>query len=165
MIAEAIGVGALNGAMDKDSKTRSTAEKRADGRSMGKNAIENAKPIDVEISIDGEALSEELLFVEALNVPMIGPHLRLGDTPHDAGPEFEVAWLPARDAELFIVWLGGRAETEPAPLQRKRAKQLLLKGVHEARIDDEFVGYDGGEILIESDPPAFSLLAPELRTS
>lgn len=162
-IAEAIGVGALNGAMDKDSKTRSTAEKRADGREMGREAIEDAKPIDVQILVDGQPLDEDLLFVEALNVPMIGPHLRLGETPHDAGPEFDVAWLPKRDAKRFIEWLRGRAEAEPAPLQRKRARRLLLKGVHEARIDDDFVRYNGAEILVENDAPAFCLLTPELR--
>lgn len=128
MIAEAIGVGALNGAMDKDAKTRSTAEKRADGRSMGRDAIEDAKPINIEILIDGEALNERVLFIEALNVPMIGPHLRLGDTPHDAGPEFDVAWLPMRDAEPSSNGLEGAPRQSRHRFSASERSSFYLEG-------------------------------------
>jgi diacylglycerol kinase (ATP) len=162
-IAEAFGVGALNRSMDKDAKTRSTEEKREHGRSLAVDAIARAKPIGTGIAIDGRPVEEEVLFVEALNLPMIGPHLRLAGDPHDAGRVFNVAWLPAEDAASFMEWLEGPAGKKPAPLRRAKAERLTLTGVTDARVDDAFPTFDGGDIVITHDPPPFELLAPVLK--
>jgi diacylglycerol kinase family enzyme len=161
-IAEAIGVGALNESMEKDDKTRSTEEKREHGRSIAREAIAEARPIEIGAWIDGRPIEAELLFIEALNVPMIGPHLRLVENPHDAGSVFEVVWLEADDAPRFLDWLDGPAGQEPAPLSRRTVERLTLVGAKRARIDDDFVDCDGGEVVVTQDPPALSLLTPFL---
>jgi diacylglycerol kinase family enzyme len=76
VFVEAVGLGPLTEAM---SRIDAVGIERSDGvrigRDMFRRMLSEASPIRFNLSVDGRPLSEDMLLVEILNIPIAGPGL------------------------------------------------------------------------------------------
>lgn len=133
---EAVGFGALAAALqDVPGSPETPEEKLAAGRAAFRKALLAAKAHDAEVTIDGTREAGRLLAVEILNLPMIGPRLRLAPEAQPGDGRLEVVMVREDDREALVGWLDADCDGPP-PLARRSACVVEVAGFAIARIDD-----------------------------
>lgn len=160
-LLESIGLGALaHSVLELQDEKLDGDEKLIRGRDSLVSAIEAQEVLDVRISIDGHAVPGEFLLVEVMNLPMIGPNLRLVPDTELRGENLSVALLPASDRAVMVDWLasGGAGI---APLRRLHGRRIKLEGGRQPlRMGDKSRDWDGSDIAIETEPHRIRVLRP-----
>ena len=122
--------------------------------------LRKAKPIKVKLTIDDRPMKEDVLLLEIMNIGFVGPNLRLA--PHaDAGDGcFDVVLVPADSQEAMLEWIE-EPERREAPVQVETGRRIMLQGDGlTLRVGDKAMREAEGEILIELEHPAVTLLVP-----
>jgi diacylglycerol kinase (ATP) len=105
-----------------------------------------------QVTLDGHDLSGRYLLVEAMNIPSIGPNLRLAP---DANPEdafLEVVLVGEEEREDLLQYLNERLAGNESlltlPTRKVKRLQLVCKA-SEAHVDDEVWPEEGSVNLID----------------
>jgi diacylglycerol kinase family enzyme len=113
------------------------------------------------VRLDDRALDEEWLFLDAMNIPYLGPRLRMAPDADPTDGWLDVAYLRASDREAAIQALE-RAERHDAPvelpLRTERCRRLALEAPS-LRVDDRPAPLSG-PFAISVDPGAVTLWLP-----
>jgi|SRR6201982_4053521 diacylglycerol kinase (ATP) len=140
LFLEAFGVGLIPDLLRLAAKGKKPegADNLRKGRQLLQKALKDAKPIEIEITIDGKQMRGEFLGVEVLNIPFTGPALPLGSKADVADGKLDVICFEADQRKALIDWLGAPLDEKPPVLYRKAEKVVLTWADAPNRIDDKF---------------------------
>ena len=168
VFVEAVGLGPLTEAM---SRIDAVGIERSDGVRIGRDTfrkvLSEASPIRVNLSIDGRPLSDDMLLVEILNIPIAGPGLAFVPEGGVGDGLFDIVCIePGRRADM-LAWLGATQQTVPPPvsLQQGRKINLNWEGIP-LRIDDycPTISKKGVKVTVEVAREAATILVPQAGT-
>ena len=109
-----------------------------EGRKVLQKILKDAPTIDLDISIDGEAIEGEIIGVEVLNTPYSGAGLPLAPDADPGDGLLDIVIFEAELRDALIEWLE-TPQKEPPPVKSKKGKRVqLLWQDAPHRFDDKF---------------------------
>jgi diacylglycerol kinase family enzyme len=140
LFLEGFGVGLVPDFLKMASKGKKPegAHNLRKGRAHLQKVLKEAKPIDVEIVVDGKQIRGEFLGVEVMNIPFTGPGLPLGTKADVADGKLDVICFEPEQRKALIAWLEAPLDEPPPVLSRKAANVQLTWADVPNRIDDKF---------------------------
>ncbi|MEK0083130.1 diacylglycerol/lipid kinase family protein [Benzoatithermus flavus] len=137
---EAVGIGALAAAMAAAAGMPApTGERMARAREALRRALEEARPLEAAVTIDGEALPGDLLLVEVMNIPYAGSGLKLAPQADPGDELLDVVALEAGQRGAMLAWLAEPEPSSPAPVSVRRGRTVGFMWAGEPlHLDDEF---------------------------
>lgn len=141
LCAEGFGIGLIPALIKQRAKQKRTdgPEDVRRGRRVLRKIVADAKPLDFEVEIDGEALKGNLLGVEILTGPFTGPTLPFA---HDADPSdklLDLICIETRKADALAAWIEAPRDKRP-PVISRQGKQIKIRWRDaESRIDDKVI--------------------------
>ena len=143
---EGVGLGSLARATTPKPAEKGKAGRIRDGRIAFRDAVKEAKPERLYVTVDGTRIEDEVILIEILNIRQVGPRLRLAPAA-DAGDKLlDVAYVAAEHRQALIDWLdaliAGEIDDEtagPPPCANIPGKKITIawNGM-ELRLDDKF---------------------------
>jgi diacylglycerol kinase (ATP) len=120
-------------------------------RQLYVDMVKGLQPRHYAITIDGTAIEGDYLLVEVLNIPSIGPNVRLTADVNAADGLLSVVAAGEADRDALVAYLQTRLNGEPADagLKSWRASRIELRGAPEFHVDDEVRDARGGVMSIE----------------
>lgn len=140
LFLEAFGVGLLPKFFNQDAKKKKEdgAENLRKARTALHRVLENAKPIDIEISVDGRSFGREVLGVEVLNIAYTGPGLPLATAADSGDGLLDVVCFEASQRGALLEWMLAPHRGRP-PVRSQQGASVKIKWRDlPSRIDDEF---------------------------
>src|SRR5215467_10341339 len=164
LCTEAFGIGLMAALIKRRAKG-----KKADGaddirrgrRALSEVAAE-AKPLDLEVKIDGKPWKSDLISVDVLNIPFTGPALPLAHNADPGDTLLEVIGFESDRRDELIEWIKSpREDAPPASTRRGQQIEIRWRGA-DSRLDDEIAkgGSDWRQVLVRCDPEALRILVP-----
>lgn len=109
------------------------------GRDALRQALRSMEPDALTLVLDGKSSAEEVLLLELMRIPSVGPRLRLVPQAHPGDGRFYVATLGVEGREAMLDWLHHPDDGEPAPLKLREARQVEVEWQgHPVHLDDRF---------------------------
>jgi diacylglycerol kinase (ATP) len=145
---EAVGVGLFAVTMCLVDSRDDHREGRAEHEDLGltrdlrymSRVLRDLPPRAWHIEVDGEDLSGDYLLCEVMNIPSIGPNLRLAPQADFADGLFDVVLATEKDREALaahiVARVAGRDSELDLPIRRARQINLIAPGA-EVHVDDE----------------------------
>jgi diacylglycerol kinase family enzyme len=166
---EGVGLGSLaHATTPRSTVTKDKSTRIHEGRVAFRDAVKQAKPERLYVTVDGERIEDEVILIEILNIRQVGPRLRLAPKA-DAGDDvLDVAFVATEHRQKLIDWLdaliGGEVDDEtagPPPCANVSGKKITIawNGM-ELRLDDKFPLMPG-QMLAESPAEKAERLLPE----
>jgi diacylglycerol kinase family enzyme len=162
---EAVGFGAMVVATesglagDKEGKSRLLM-----GRDAFRAAVKEAKPRDIEVTIDGKEIKGDLLALEILNVGYAGPGIPLCVTAKPGDRFLDVVALRESQRDAMLDWISATEETSKPPVTVTRGRKVVVrwKGKPGMRIDDEHIDApkETSTITIDLEKKPVTVLVP-----
>ena len=164
LCAEAFGVGVIPTLIKRRAK-----QKKADGPDdlrRGRDAlseiIARAKPLDIEVNVDGEPVKGDLIGAEVLSIPFTGPALPLA---HDADPSdklLDTIGIKPGKAHALAAWLKAPQADAPPVISARGKKIEICWREAESRFDDEIAkaAPDWQHVTISCDEKHLRILVP-----
>ena len=166
LFIEGVGVGLLPAGIAAGRKAvpknnGDPAANVAKARRVFLETLRTLEPRRYGLSIEGTSFEEESLLVEILNIPSVGPRIRLSDEANPADGLLSVVVAGPDDRELIADHLRGRWDDDRRHAQLKtwRATRVEVRGWHDYHVDDEVREADGGTVEIHVEPGALPVLA------
>jgi diacylglycerol kinase family enzyme len=155
---EGVGLGSLARATTpKSGGNKDKTVRIREGRIAFREAVRQAKPERLYVTVDGERIEDEVILIEILNIRQVGPRLRLAPTA-DAGDDvLDVAYVATEHRQDLVDWLDALIAGEldddtagPPPCANVAGKKITIawNGM-ELRLDDKFPLMPG-QVLAES---------------
>lgn len=154
---EAFGVGVFAELLLTAAKGKKPegADNLRKGRALFQQALKDAKPIDIEVIIDGRSVRGDFLGVEAMNTPFTGPGLPLAEKADVGDGKLDAILIEVDQRKALIEWLEAPLDAPPPITSRKGRKIELVWADAPNRVDDR--AYDNedkklaAEIACEED--------------
>lgn len=161
LFVESIGLGAIAHAVKElQDEKLDGEEKLLRGRISLIAAVEAQEPLAVSIQVDGERIGGNFLIVEGMNLPMIGPNLRLVPDTALKGDSLSIALLPVDDRAALVAWLAAGA-VGVSPLRQVQGRRIVFEGEPQPlRFDDKTREWDGSTVRLEAEPHRLDILRP-----
>jgi diacylglycerol kinase family enzyme len=155
---EGVGLGSLARATTPKSTGKKDKQNRIrDGRIAFRDAVKQARPERLYVTVDGERIEDEVILIEILNIRQVGPRLCLAPKA-DAGDDvLDVAYVSTEHRQKLVDWLDALIAGElddatagPPPCANVSGKKITIawNGM-ELRLDDKFPLMPG-QVLAES---------------
>lgn len=164
LFLEGFGVGVFAEFLRQAAKGRKPegADNLRKGRALLQKILKEAKPIDVELRVDGRAVRGEFLGVEVMNIPFTGPGLPLAPKAQLADGKLDVICFEADQRKALIDWLEAPLDEPPPTVGRKGEKVELTWSEAAHRIDDEAYGNKDKKLTadIACEPDQVHILMP-----
>jgi diacylglycerol kinase family enzyme len=160
---EAVGWGALAKAVNREDSKISKRERLERGRAAFAKAVAKAKPKRFGIVADGDAIEEDFLIVEAVNLGMTGPRILMDPTAKPGDQLLDVVYLTAAGRQQMLDWLEKGDESGAPPLHSRRARKVTFTWkAGPLRIDDEVLDPPEGanNIIVEIEPEGLRVCVP-----
>jgi diacylglycerol kinase family enzyme len=141
LFIEAVGIGLLPEFFSKTAAKKKVdgADSLRKGRAALRRVLEDAKPIDVAISVDGQPFGDEVLGVEVLNIAYTGPGLPLATAADPGDGLLDVICFEASQRGALLDWIEAPHRGRPPVRTRQGAKVKLEWRNVASRIDDEIL--------------------------
>lgn len=160
---EACGFGALSDGLSSITESPDDpTEKKAVGRAAFRDALIRADPVQATLSLDGERMERPLLMLEILNLPCIGPRLRLAPDADPTDARLDVLMVGPGDRAAMLDWLDADC-TAPCPVATIAASEIAVeRGFERCRLDDpkRERGTEGAPVTLAVMPQPVGLLLP-----
>ena len=152
------GIRAGQASLSKDDDPELNVDR---ARELYVDTIQHLQPSHYDITIDGTSIAGEYLLVEVLNIPSIGPGIRLSSEVSAADGLLSVVVATESDREMLAAYLQARQNGEPASagLRSWRASRVEIKGLEEFHVDDEVREAHGGSVTIGITPASLAVMA------
>jgi diacylglycerol kinase family enzyme len=139
LFIESFGVGLMPAYLRMAAKAKKPegAANLQQGRDLLHKALKKAKPIDIEITVEGKKVKGDFFGVEVLNIPFTGPGLPLGSKADAADGRLDVICFEADRRKELMKWLEAPLESPPPVLSRKGGEVTLLWRDVPNRLDDK----------------------------
>jgi diacylglycerol kinase family enzyme len=145
LFLEAFGLGLLPEYLRMAAKRKKSegADNLIKGRTLLQKALKDAKPVGIDVSVDGKSVSGEFLGVEIMNTPFTGPGLPLAAKAHVGDRLLNVICFKADQRKALIEWLDA-PQGEPPPVTARQGAQVEVTWADiPSRLDDEV--YDNSD--------------------
>ncbi|MET0241446.1 MAG: diacylglycerol kinase family protein [Sphingobium sp.] len=162
LFVEAVGLGALNDAIERvDEDPDTPQEKRENGRMAFREALAEGAPFDCILDIDGQSFEGPWLLIEVLNIPAIGPRLPFAPRADPADGYLDVLLVREADREAMTLWAEHFSGPPPARIEAGRRISLEGRGMC-TRIDDRPVDLPNEDwrMTLELDGAPATILIP-----
>lgn len=162
---EGVGLGPLARSIDADKpsgKERGGLDALRKARTALQKFLNKADVLDLEITVDGQKLSSDVLAVEIVNIAFTGPALPLAPNADPGDGKLEIVRVPASRREEMVAWLE-RPQQEPSPLMVMQGRKIVITGkLPHQRVDDQVFAptEDVQTITIELEHEAAKILVP-----
>jgi diacylglycerol kinase (ATP) len=164
LFVEAVGVGLLTDAMvtvDSVNIARGNGVKL--GRDTFRKRLGDAKPIRIDMSVDGRKRDEEVLLVEIMNIRYAGPGLPLAPNGGLGDGLFDIVCIHPDQRGDMLAWLGALEPNAPPPVTTERGRKMSLtwQGA-QIRLDDDLpsASHRADRITIEVERESVTILVP-----
>lgn len=109
------------------------------GRDALRQALRSMSPDRLTVALDGKSAEEEVLLLEVMRIPSVGPRLRLVPQAHPGDGRFYVATLGPEGREAMLEWLHHPDDNGPAPVKLREAGHVEIRWAgHPVHLDDRF---------------------------
>jgi diacylglycerol kinase (ATP) len=143
---EGVGLGSLARATTPRPAEKSKTTRIRDGRIIFRDAVKEAKPERLYVTVDGTRIEDEVILIEILNIRQVGPRLRLAPKANPGDKLLDVAYVATEHRQALIQWLdaliAGETDDEtagPPPCANvPGAKITIAWNGMELRLDDKF---------------------------
>lgn len=162
---ESVGAGLIAAAIAKGELTISSDDAVADqlqqARDMYVDLIDSVPARRFAIVIDGTSIEGDYLLVEVLNMPSVGPNIRLTSEVNPADGLLSVVVATELDRPALAAYLRARAAGEPgdAGLKSWRGGKIAITGFGDYHVDDQLRAGDGRSVTIGVKPGYLPVLA------
>ena len=162
---ESVGGGLIAAAIAKGNATISSddgvTEQLQQARDMYVDLIDSVPTRRLEIAIDGTTIEGDYLLVEVLNMPSVGPNIRLTSEVNPADGLLSVVVAAESDRPALAAYLRARAVGEPgdAALKSWRGSKITITGLIDFHVDDQLRTGDGRQVTIGIKPAHLPVLA------
>lgn len=125
------------------------------------DTLSSLEPRRYQLNIEGTTFDEESLLVEILNIPSVGPRIRLSNEANPADGLLSVVVAGPADRDLIAEHLRGRWDDDRRHAQLKtwRATRVEVGGWHDYHVDDEVRVANGETVSVHVEPGALPVLA------
>ncbi|MPZ41115.1 MAG: hypothetical protein GEU95_24330 [Rhizobiales bacterium] len=137
---EAVGLGPLARMMKKPSLdgTRGVDSLRG-GRDELRKVMKKAKPLDIDVLVDGKSLPGGILSIEIMNIIYTGPGLPLAPSADPSDRMLEVAYVRPADRKAMTAWIKApQHRRPPVGVRRGREVKIIWRG-DPIRVDDDVI--------------------------
>jgi diacylglycerol kinase (ATP) len=137
---EAVGLGPLARMMQKPSLDAAWGiESLRGGRIELRKILKKAKPLDIDVRIDGRRLPHDILSIEVMNIVYTGPGLPLAPSADPGDRMLEVVCVRPGNRRAMMDWIKEpQHRRPPVSVERGRTVQIVWRG-DPMRIDDDVV--------------------------
>lgn len=162
---ESVGAGLVAAAITQGNASipadADVAAQLQQARDMYVDLIDRVTPRRYEIVIDGTSIEGDYLLVEVLNMPSVGPNIRLTAEVNPADGLLSVVVAAESDRAALTAYLRARATGEPdnAALKSWRGNKISITGFVDFHVDDQLRRGDGRKVTIGIKPGYLPVLA------
>lgn len=159
VFVEALGIGVFAAFVSDVGEALSGAKSLRAGRAAVAEALKEARAIACTIRIDGSTYDrEELLAIEVVNTPYVGPALRMPMA--ESAPTLSVVAVGVRDRDAVLSWLAApHRSAMPVGAVPAREVELVWRDAA-VRVDDEVVTTSDGMLMARAGRLPFQVLRP-----
>lgn len=109
------------------------------GRDALRQALRSMAPDPLSLALDGRRADEEVLLLELMRIPSVGPRLRLVPGAHPGDGRLYVATLGEESRVQMLDWLHHPDDGEVPPLKLREAQHVEIEWQgHPVHLDDRF---------------------------
>jgi diacylglycerol kinase family enzyme len=147
---EAVGLGALVPALTRSDPKPPFEHRIRLGRESLCETIAAAEPHRFALTVDGETLDGEFLFVEVLNLRFSGPRLPVAYFAEPGDQMLDIVLLCEDQRQTMLDWVRAAPEETPPPVLVHTGRNVTLAwDGAPLRLDDRICQPDGGSHVIE----------------
>jgi diacylglycerol kinase (ATP) len=146
---EAVGLGPLARMMKKPSLDVARGiDSLRGGRDEFRKILKKAKPLDIDVLVDGKPLAGEILSLEVMNIIYTGPGLPLAPSADPGDRMLEVVCVRPAERGVMMDWISEpRHRRPPVTVRRGRVVDIVWRG-DLIRIDDDVIKAPDSETTI-----------------
>jgi diacylglycerol kinase (ATP) len=146
---EAVGLGPLARMMKRPAlDAASGVDSLQGGRNALRQIMKKAKPLDVEVMVDGKPLPGGILSIEIMNIVYTGPGLPLSPGADPGDRMLDVVCVRRDDRKAMSSWIKEpQHRRPPGTMKRGRRVDIVWRG-EPLRIDDDVLEPPKGETTI-----------------
>lgn len=163
---EAVGLGPLARMMQKPSLDAAWGvDSLRGGRNEIRRILRKAKPLDIDVRIDGKPLSGDILAIEIMNIVYTGPGLPLAPSADPGDRMLEVICVRPANRRSMMDWIREPQHRHPpVAVRRGRRVDIVWRG-DPMRLDDDVVDLADGEatVTVMLERTAAKVLVPPPR--
>ena len=163
---EAVGLGPLARMMQKPSLDAAWGvDSLRGGRAELRKILKKAKPLDIDVRIDGKPLPGDILAIEIMNIVYTGPGLPLAPSADPGDRMLEVICARPADRRAMMDWFREpQHRNPPGSVRRGRIVQIVWRG-DPMRIDDDVIDAPKQEtvVTVALERAAAKILVPPPR--
>jgi diacylglycerol kinase (ATP) len=163
---EAVGLGPLARMIKKPSLDAARGvDSLRGGRNELRKIMRNAKPLDIDVRIDGKPLRGDILAIEIMNIVYTGPGLPLAPSADPGDRLLDVVCVRPADRKAMTAWIKApQHRRPPVSIRRGRKIEIVWRG-DPLRIDDDVVDTPDGEaiVTVSLERAAAKILVPPPR--
>jgi diacylglycerol kinase family enzyme len=137
---EAVGLGPLARMMKKPSLDAAWGvESLRGGRIELRKILKKAKPLDIDVRVDGRPLPGDILSIEVMNIVYTGPGLPLAPSADPGDRMLEVVVIRPHERVAMMDWFREpQHRRPPVSVRRGRIVQIVWRG-DPMRVDDDVI--------------------------
>jgi diacylglycerol kinase family enzyme len=145
---EAVGLGPLARMMKMPSLDVRGVDSLRGGRNALRKILKRAKPLDIEVIVDGRPLRDEILAIEVMNIVYTGPGLPLAPSADPGDRMLEVVCIRPGERLAMMDWIREpQHRRPPVSVRRGRVVEIVWRG-DPMRIDDDVVDAPDSETVV-----------------
>jgi diacylglycerol kinase (ATP) len=161
---EAVGLGAVGPAILKSNPKPPFEHRIRLGREALSKAIAEAPPYKLALTVDGERIAGDFLFVEILNLRFSGPRLPIAFFAEPGDQMLDIVLLPEDQRTAMQDWIKEAPEESPPPVRVITGRNVAVVWQDAPlRLDDRIFPPEQGPHVIEIglEPESLRILCPQ----
>jgi diacylglycerol kinase (ATP) len=135
------------------------------GRHELRKILRKAKPLDIDVTVDGKPLTDDILSIEIMNIVYTGPGLPLAPSADPGDRMLEVVCVRPRERRAMMDWIREpQHRRPPVSARRGRIVQIVWRG-DPMRVDDDIIDAPKQEtkVTVALERAAARILVPPPR--
>jgi len=163
---EAVGLGPLARMMDRPSVDAKGADSLRYGRRELGKMLSKAKPLDIDVIIDGKVVKGDILSIEIVNTVYTGPGLPLSPWADPGDRLLDVVCVRRVDRKAAMAWIKDPQHRRPPVRVQRGRKVSIIWRKGPIRLDDRIYDppQDGSAtVTVELERVAAKVLVPPPR--
>lgn len=154
------GINAGRKMVSKDA-VPSPEDRLEQARQIFREALQDLQPRPYGVRIEGESIDNDALLVEVLNIPTVGPRIRLSPDANPADGLLSVVIAGAADRDAIAAHLRTPWDDDDshARLPSWRASRVEVTGWYDYHVDDDVRSAEGETVTIRVEPGFLPVLA------